>query len=58
MYLFLAAIKRKFPAQFLGVPSGAQHGGRLLIVCLEREGYTPQFLLEVPEVESPNPGGI
>jgi hypothetical protein len=58
MHLFLIAVKRKVPAQVSGVPGGAQHKGRLLIMFSEREGDTPQFLSEVLAVESPSPGGI
>jgi hypothetical protein len=58
MHLFLAAIKRKVPSQLTGVSSGAQHRGRLFILCTERERDAPQFLPEVLAAKSLRPRGI
>jgi hypothetical protein len=58
MHLFLATIQRKVSAQLPWVPGEARHGGRFLIMCPVREGGTPQFLLEVFEVEGSSPRGI
>jgi hypothetical protein len=58
MHIFLATTKREIHAQLLGVPSGAQYGGRLFVVRSKREGDTPQFLPEVFAVAGSSPGGI
>jgi hypothetical protein len=58
MHSFLAIVKRKVPAQLLRVSGRAQHEERFSILCLEREGDTPQILLEVLAAESSSPRGI